>query len=50
MQQACAALCECMLQLGVGIDGGKDSLTMSSQVRSDYYLHQCEYKRYSFFM
>ena len=33
MQQACAALCECMTELGVGIDGGKDSLTMSTQVR-----------------
>eukprot|EP01032_Pedospumella_encystans_P013082 gene13082-15084_t len=32
MYSACAALKDCLLQLGVGIDGGKDSLTMAAQV------------------
>jgi len=32
MYAACAALTDCLLQLGVGIDGGKDSLTMAAQV------------------
>jgi phosphoribosylformylglycinamidine (FGAM) synthase-like enzyme len=32
MHQACAAIRDCLLQLGVGIDGGKDSLTMAAKV------------------
>jgi hypothetical protein len=32
MVSACSAVRELMLSLGVGIDGGKDSLTMSAQV------------------
>lgn len=32
MYQACAAIRDCLLRLGVGIDGGKDSLTMAAKV------------------
>lgn len=32
MHQACTAMRDCLLLLGVGIDGGKDSLTMSAKV------------------
>jgi hypothetical protein len=32
MWEACGALRDCLLQLGVGIDGGKDSLTMAAKV------------------
>jgi phosphoribosylformylglycinamidine synthase len=34
MYQACAAIRDCMQTLGVGIDGGKDSLTMAAKVKS----------------
>lgn len=34
MYEACSALRDCMLLLGVGIDGGKDSLTMAAKVCS----------------
>ena len=34
MYSACAALKDCLLQLGVGIDGGKDSITMAAQVNN----------------
>lgn len=33
MVSACSAVRELMLSLGVSIDGGKDSLTMSAQVK-----------------
>ena len=34
MYSACSALRDCLHQLGVGIDGGKDSLTMAAQVNN----------------
>ena len=33
MYTACCAVRDCMLQLGAGIDGGKDSLTMTAKVQ-----------------
>lgn len=33
--QACRAMCEVMKQLGIAIDGGKDSLSMAARVDSD---------------
>ena len=32
MVEACAALCNAMSQLGVAIDGGKDSLSMAARM------------------
>jgi phosphoribosylformylglycinamidine (FGAM) synthase-like enzyme len=32
MYQACSAIKDALLQLGVAIDGGKDSLTMAAKV------------------
>lgn len=34
MWNACAALRDLLLVLGVGIDGGKDSLSMAAQVHT----------------
>ena len=42
MYSACAALRDCLLQLGVGIDGGKDSLTMAAQVNSIVCSKKCK--------
>ncbi|KAK6630680.1 hypothetical protein RUM44_002849 [Polyplax serrata] len=33
--QACKAMCHVMKQLGIAIDGGKDSLSMAARVQSD---------------
>ena len=38
MYAACQALRQCLLQLGVSIDGGKDSLTMAAKVHSIVYF------------
>ena len=35
MWTACEALCRCLIELGVSIDGGKDSLSMVAKVQSD---------------
>lgn len=32
---ACQAMCQLMSQLGVAVDGGKDSLSMAARVGSD---------------
>ena len=32
---ACKAMCDVMAQLGVGVDGGKDSLSMAARVGED---------------
>lgn len=32
MWEACEALCNVLVALGVGIDGGKDSLSMAAKV------------------
>ena len=32
MYETCVALCACMKNLGVSIDGGKDSLSMAAKV------------------
>ncbi len=29
---ACRAMCECMAQLGIAVDGGKDSLSMAARL------------------
>jgi phosphoribosylformylglycinamidine synthase len=34
MWDACKALTDLLLELGVGIDGGKDSLSMAAQVNN----------------
>lgn len=46
MYQACSALRDCMRQLGVGIDGGKDSLTMAAKVSYNRYCSSCECSSY----
>ncbi|CAD5113783.1 DgyrCDS2951 [Dimorphilus gyrociliatus] len=33
--KACKAMCECMKQLGIAVDGGKDSLSMAARVQND---------------
>ena len=35
MFDACRSLCDTLLELGVGMDGGKDSLSMAAKVDSD---------------
>jgi phosphoribosylformylglycinamidine synthase len=45
MWEVCRALRDCLLQLGVGVDGGKDSLTMAAKVRQypSCNQHQCHH-------
>lgn len=33
LAKTCLEMCKCMRQLGIAVDGGKDSLGMSAQVR-----------------
>lgn len=35
LYSACQAMCKLMEQLGVAVDGGKDSLSMAARVGSD---------------
>ena len=35
MYNTCVSLCACMKQLGISIDGGKDSLSMAAKVGAE---------------
>ena len=35
LYDACAAMCEVMKELGVAVDGGKDSLSMAARVEGE---------------
>ena len=38
LYDACVAMCDVMIQLGIAVDGGKDSLSMAARHGSDFIL------------
>jgi phosphoribosylformylglycinamidine synthase len=38
LYDACVAMCDVMVQLGIAVDGGKDSLSMAARNGSDFIL------------